>query len=32
VPAIAYLVIVVFAVMSAKAPIVSHGVAPSAGH
>jgi FHS family L-fucose permease-like MFS transporter len=32
VPAVAYLVIVVFAVMSAKAPIVSHGVAPAAGH
>jgi FHS family L-fucose permease-like MFS transporter len=32
VPAIAYLVIVIFAAASAKAPVVSHGVAPSAGH
>ncbi len=32
VPAVAYLVIVVFALASAKAPIVSHGAAPAAGH
>jgi FHS family L-fucose permease-like MFS transporter len=32
VPAVAYLVIVVFALSSAKAPIVSHGTAPAAGH
>lgn len=32
VPAVAYLVIVVFALMSNKAPIVAHGAAPAAGH
>jgi len=32
VPAIAYLIIVVFALASNKAPVVSHGTAPAAGH
>jgi FHS family L-fucose permease-like MFS transporter len=32
VPAVAYFVIVIIAVMSTKAPIVSHGSAPAAGH
>lgn len=32
VPALAYLVIVVFALMATKAPIVSHGARPAAGH
>jgi fucose permease len=32
VPAVAYLAIVVFALASAKAPIVSHGTAPASGH
>jgi FHS family L-fucose permease-like MFS transporter len=32
VPAVAYLVIVVFALSSAKAPVISHGTAPAAAH
>jgi len=32
VPAVAYLVIVVFAARSAKAPIVAHGTVPAAAH